>query len=165
MSGVRAPLLPVLDRVRQVLGPGTSKLPGLDLRPTSVTIIQQVWSNGQVGDGTPTVVSTLTLSAGALVRQVSEREVADSGGRLEVGDVSVERLTPAYGPSPIAPKGGGYAEAQLDPPVTDEGVENVYRLALQSGASGVAGDYRLVSFKRDDPLEYKLVLRRRATTP
>ena len=95
------------------------------------------------------------------------REVTESGGLYELGDVVCGPITPRY----TAPDGslGGFVEAQIAPAQFGSGVpagtEIVYRLAQQSGATGIEGDYELVRFRRDKTLRFELVLRRRLDTP
>ena len=157
---LRTALLPALDQIRSILGPS-----GLDLRPTSITVVQRFWSGGRRGVGTSTDTTVAAIPPFVKVRQVKQREVAESGGRYEIGDVIAGPITPAY-TNPTTGATGGFTEAQLDPPVTTQGVENVYILGQQSGATGIVGEYQLVDFKsRDRAFRFELVLRRRATSP
>src|SRR6185312_15424469 len=99
--------------------------------------------------GTPPLV----LPAGTKVRHVTQKEIAGSGGRYEDGDIKVSFITPQY-------DSGGFTQAQLAPVATQQGVEIVYRLDEQSGATGVSGDYSLVEFRRDANLHFELVIGR-----
>lgn len=157
---VRTTLLAALDYIRTTIPGPTS----FDVRPTSVSIQQWVWSNGLRGSGARTVVQVATLPAGTKVRHVTQREIANSGGRYESGDVRVGPITPTYAATGALPA-GGFTEQQLDPPVAAQGVENVYVLALQAGASGISGEYQLLQLERDRALHMSLVLRKRRTTP
>lgn len=161
--GVRDALLYALDKTRTILGPS----PGpMDLRPTSITIIARTWSGGVRGASAP-IDATLALPNYTKVRHLTLREIAGSGGLYENGDVIVGPITPQY----TAPDGsiGGFTEAQVAPaevsPGVSSGTEIIYRLALQSGATGIHGDYELVQFRRDRTLRLMIVLRRRLDTP
>lgn len=157
---VRTSLLAALDYIRTTIPGPTS----FDVRPTRVSVQQWVWSGGLRGSGARTVNTVAALPVGTKVRHVSQREIANSGGRYEAGDVRVGPITPTYSASGTLPA-GGFNEQQLDPPVRAQGVENVYLLSLQAGASGISGEYQLVNLERDRALHMTMVLRKRRTTP
>jgi hypothetical protein len=163
VSDPRPAILYALDQVRAVLGPNV-----MDQRSTSVTILTQSWSQGQRGAGLATIITTTSLPSYTKVRHVSLREIAQSGGLFEDDDVIVGPITPQYTFQVGAQlKTGGFTEAQLKPVLTvnDNGTQVIYRLALQSGATGIVGDYTLISFRRDRTYRFMLVLRRERTTP
>lgn len=150
---LRTALLRVADRVRAISGPTR-----LDQRPHQLTIITRTWSGGYKGTGTATE-SAVLLPPHFPIRQVSTREIASSGGRYELGDVAVDNITPEY----IDPRDGqtkGFNPNVLNPVVTRNGIEIVYRIAGPH-----AGDYQLVELQSWRPYSYRLVLRRRIDTP
>jgi hypothetical protein len=147
---LRTNLLRVADRVRALAGASR-----LDQRPHQLSIITREWSGGYKDAGQPTD-SVLALPPQFVVRQMSTREIASSGGRYELGDVAVDHITPEY----VDPRDGqakGFNPNVLDPVVTRNGVEIVYRL---SGPH--AGDYQLVGLESWRPYSYRVVLRRRS---
>jgi hypothetical protein len=159
--GVRNALLYALDQCRAILGPAV-----MDLRPSSIHVITRTWSGGVRG-GSAAVDVVLPLPNYTKLRHVSTREVTESGGLFEMGDIICGPITPQY----TAPDGtiGGFTEIQIAPaevsPGVPTGTEIIYRLAQQSGATGVNGDYECVQFRRDKTLRFELVLRRRIDTP
>lgn len=159
--GVRDAILYALDKTRAVTGPAY-----VDIRPTSISVITRVWSEGQRGAGYSTD-TTLTLPSFVKIRHVTQREIAASGGLYEMGDVIVGAITPRY-TAPDAST-GGFTELQVAPSTVGaglpEGTEIIYRLAQQSGATGIVGDYALVQFRRDRTYRFELVIRRRQDTP
>jgi hypothetical protein len=153
-------LLYAVDKCRTVLGPTV-----MDLRPTSISVITRNWSDGtDSGDGFPSD-TTLTLPNYTKVRHLSQREIAQSGGVYEDGDIIVGPITPQYTSPVDGVTTGGFTEAQLAPSVTAPAGEVVYRVAQQSGATGLSGDYARVEIRRDRTLRMMLVLRRMRTTP
>jgi hypothetical protein len=149
---LRTTLLQVSARLRALAGPAR-----MDQRPHRVSIITRTWSGGYRGAGASSETS-LDLPQDFIVRQVSTREIASSGGRYELGDVKVENITPAY----VASDGitGGFSPADLNPVVTRNGIEILYRIAGPH-----AGDYQLVELESWRTYGYDLVLRRRTDTP
>lgn len=133
------------DKVRAI-----ASRPGLDQRPTSVTIRTRTWLGGRRGAEGGTNDADLLLVPTPRVRELSTREIASSVGRYVAGDVMVEQITPAYA-------GGGYTEAQLAP-LTTTGNEIIYVLA-----GDVSGEFARVDLSTDDPHGWTLVLRRRRT--
>lgn len=149
----------IADALRMLSGPSV-----FDMRPTSVEIVQKTWSGGRRGNGRSTEIVVLALPNYTKVRQVTSREIASSGGRYEEGDLVIGPITPAY---PSLPHGytEGYTETQLVPRVAGQGQEIIYRMAQQSGATGIVGDMYLVEFKRDRVMRFELVVGRLRTTP
>jgi hypothetical protein len=150
---LRTNLVRLADRVRALTGPAH-----LDQRPHQLTIITREWSGGYKEAGVPTD-ALLALPPHFLVRQVSTREVASSGGRYELGDVAIENITPEY----VDPRDGqtkGFSPNVLSPSVARNGIEIIYRI---SGPH--AGDYQLVELQSWRPYAYRLLLRRRLDTP
>jgi len=156
--GIRDDLLFAVDTCRSILGP-----PIMDLRPTSIQIITRRWVTGVRGDPYPPTDAILALPNYTKVRHVTQREIASSGGLFEEGDIVLGRITPQY-TSPVDGTIHGFTEAQLAPPVT-AGQEVIYRLALQSGASGIHGDYSRIQLRRDRTLHFEIVVGRQRTTP
>jgi hypothetical protein len=151
-------LLFAVDVGRSITGPAV-----MDIRPTSVQIITRVWSEGFVGPpGYPVDGPIVTLPNYTKVREVTQREVAESAGLFEMGDIRIGRITPVY----THPDGSirGFTEQQLAPDITDQGTEVIYRVSLQSGSSGISGDYARVQLIRDHTLHMVLIVRRLLTT-
>lgn len=158
---------PTLDLVR-----GVPNL--LGLRPTAVTIETRVWAGGRIGRSTKTVQRQLQLApppaSGDVqgptpyykVRQVTQREIASSGGRYEQGTVVIGPITPYY----TRPDGttGGFLEADLNPVITSQGTEVVYVLTAVDTV-GINGEYVLVDLERDSGLHFIVFANRRRVTP
>lgn len=160
MTSPRNALLFAVDQCRHILGPSV-----MDLRPTSVQIITRAWDDpGRSINSTSADTVTLSLPNYTKVRHVSQREVAQSGGLYELGDLIVGPITPQF-VSPIDGTTGGFTEAQLAPVVTDPATEILYRVTQQSGATGINGDYARKDFKRDKTLRFMIVIGRKFTTP
>jgi hypothetical protein len=156
---LRTSILPGLAAIDAALG----NTQGLDLRPTTLTILQRSWSGGRRGVGNAAIVSTLALPP-IYIRHVTEREIAGSGGRYLQGDWMCGPIRPAW--TSLTGTQGGFVIAQLDPPVTTPGVENIYVFsATNPNAAGEVGENQLVQLHQDLALAFMLVLRRRATTP
>lgn len=154
---VRTAILPALDKVRSILGPTV-----MDLRPTSVTIVTRTWSGGRRGVGTASD-ATVALPTWVKVRMVTAREIAQSGGRYEQGDLRIGPITPAFTDS--LGNTGGFTEAQLAPKGA-QGVEIIYKLAQQAGASGIAAsEAYLVEMRRDKSFRFELIVGKLRTTP
>jgi hypothetical protein len=149
---LRNALLQMSDRLRALAGPER-----MDQRPHQLAILTRTWSGGYKEAGEATE-SALVLPQHFVVRQVSTRELAASGGRYEQGDVTVEGITPEY----VDREGNarGFSPLALDPRVTRNGVEIIYRVTGPH-----EGDYQLVELQSWRPYGYTLVLRRRSDTP
>jgi hypothetical protein len=145
---IRSALLKVADKVRAL-----PSRPSWDVWPTSLTIRVRTWEGGRIGTEGGTTDVDLVISPKPRVKDVSQREIAGSGGRYEAGDVRVGPITPQYA-------GGGYTPAQLAPPVGSNGVEVLYVLS-----GGISGEYGRVDLQTDHSLSYWLVLRRKRSTP
>ena len=151
-------ILPALDAVRGIPA-------ALGMRPTKLVVLHRTWSGGIRNRGVATDEPTATLSKYP-IRHVSEKLIASSGGRYVDGDVIVKNVTP-YFPATATSPAGGYTLAQLDPPCSAQGVENVYRLSAdqEASAAGIAGDYRLIDIARDRAGHFTMHLRALRTTP
>ncbi len=145
---LRTSLLKTVDTVRAVLSKSS-----IDERTTSVTIRTRTWTGGRVGADGGTSDSDVTLTPRPRVKELSQREIAGSGGRYQAGDVRVGPITPAW-------SSGGYTAAQLAPVITANGIEILYVLA-----GGIAGEYSRVDLETARSHSYFLVLRRLRATP
>jgi hypothetical protein len=177
---LRTALLPALDAIDSILGPST-----LDLSATRLTIITRSWDGGRRNSGSSVDGPVTEIPNWVPVRHVTQREIAGSGGRYEQGDVKVGPIRPAFGNQgygcrsagrrgrpPGAPvptvlgASGGFTPEQLNPTVTEDGIEVIYRLTPNHpNTTGIAGDYQLLDFQRDQPFEFYLVVGRERTTP
>jgi hypothetical protein len=161
MSSFGDDLLEIVDDGRAILGPDD-----LDLRPTRVAIITRTWSGGVRGDGYSTDTSLL-LPDYTKVRNITSsrsfREMAGTGGLFELSDLVVGPVTPQFVDSDGVTR--GFTEAELAPPVSNPGVEIIYRMTGQSAAAGINGDYYRIHIQRDRRLRFLLVVGRERTTP
>jgi hypothetical protein len=133
----------------------------LDLAPTVVSIITRRWSGGRPMTGTYGD-SVLNLPRWLCVEEISNREVAQSGGTFVTGDLRIGPIRPSWnsGCSGIS-QSGGFTEEQLRPTVNDESVQIIYRMTQAHGlGTGWSGDYDVVELNRDEPLEFYLIVRR-----
>lgn len=144
---LRTSLLPVVDTLRALTGPGA-----LDIRTAQLTIRRRVWSGGEIGAGTATDTD-LVLPKQYRVENLTSKEIASSGGRFEDGAIRVGPITPDYGT-------GGYTPAMLKPAVTTDDTEIVYVLT-----GHVAGEYALAQLQTTKPFSTYMVLNRKRTTP
>lgn len=145
---LRASALKIANKLRAL----PSK-PALDVYTTKVTIRTRTWAGGRVGlEGGSSDVDAV-IRPRPKVRDISQREVAGSGGRYQAGDVKVGPITPRH-------SGGGYSEAQLAPSASANGTEILYVLE-----GGVTGEYLRVDLQTDRAFSYWLVLRRKRSTP
>lgn len=126
---------------------------GVDIYTTSVTIRTKTWTSGRRGAEGPVTTSDVVLTPRPKVREIKQREIADSGGRYESGDVKIGPVTPSNAV-------GGYTPSQLTPRATASGIEYVYVLS-----GGITGEYKLVELVSDRALSYYLVVRRSRITP
>lgn len=129
---LRTSLLPVVHAIRAIAGPTA-----LDQRPNSLALIQRVWSGGRKGQGTPTDTTLITFPGYLPIHQLSEKDVAASGGRYKDSDIAVSRIVPYD-----ATSGVGYTGAQLDPTVNSDGTEFIYVVT-----GPLAGEYSLVEIR------------------
>ena len=144
---LRTDLLPVVDTLRALTGPGV-----LDIRTAQLTIRTRVWSGGTVGEGSPTD-SDLVIPKQYKVAHLSAKEIASSGGRFEDESLKFGPITPAF-------TGGGYAPNDLKPVVTTDDTEVIYSLSGQT-----SGEYALAALHTEQPFSYMLYLNRKRTTP
>ena len=129
----------------------------MDQRPHRLSILTRTWSGGHKEAGEASEAE-LVLPQHYVVRQVTTREIASSGGRYEMGDVIVEGITPEYVGRDGEPR--GFSPLALSPLVTVNGVEILYRLTGPH-----EGDYQLVELQSWRPYAHHLVLRRRSDSP
>ena len=106
----------------------------LDLAPVQAAVVTRKWSRGQMKRGTPGETE-VRLPEWITVKAMSVREIAQSGGRFEVGDLKLGPLRPKFGY-------GGFTLEELDPSVSDgyddESAEYFYRVR-QTHREGAAG--------------------------
>lgn len=93
----------------------------MGLRDTAVTLRRRVWPGGYRGEGTPVDTDTL-IEPAPHVKELTTREISQSGGRFEVGDVRIGPITPKH-------DDGGYSKEELSPTATANGTEYFYVLA------------------------------------
>lgn len=144
---VRKALLPVAEQLRALSGPSV-----FDIRTTGLIVRKRTWVGGRVGMAGGHTDEDLELPRHYRARHVTVRELAASGGLLQMGDVRFGPVTPAF-------EGGGYTPEQLNP----EGSTGVEIIHVLTGA--MAGEYRLIALESDRPFRYELLLRRMRTTP
>jgi len=140
---VRTAILPVMDRIRTLLG-----VDGLDLRTTTVTQRIRSWSGGdygpEVGLGTPTDTDL-------------ELEPRPRVKRLPNGDVEVGPITPYY----TGTTTGGYTVAQLNPDISSEANAGKHVFWILDGPNGTHY-YQLVAI--DTTKNFRYMLRLTPTT-
>ena len=151
----RSAILPALSAADAVIGM-------LDLAPTVVSIVTRRWSGPEIREGSygDTV---LRLPRWLVVEEISNREVMQSGGRFNIGDLKVGPIRPYFtdGGCSGPPHPGGFTASQLKPVIEDQTTEILYRCQQAHGlGTGWSGDYGLVELIREDPLEFFLVIRR-----
>lgn len=144
---LRDSLVTLADGVRALLLPSR-----MDQAPHLLTIRTRAWSGGVRGLGTPTDTD-LVMPQKLPIRLVSVHEVSDSGGMLEMGDISVRHITPSNGAV-------GFTPDQLKPPITTDGTERIYVITGPH-----AGEYEIVELQTWRNYSYGLILRRRITDP
>lgn len=143
-ANLRTSLLPVMQAARGIID-------DLGFRTSDVVIRTRTWV-GARSAGADYVDELLPLTnPRPRVRVLSTREVAASGGRYEMGDLRIDKITPYF----AGPPAGGYTPAQLDPPVSSENVEVTY---VVTGA--FAGEYALEANNTDRALGYSVVVKR-----
>lgn len=157
VSTFREDMLELANDIRRDV-PGS-----LDLRQQhKLEIIIRTWNDGRPGtpggsvDTAPgdATKTSLELVERYKVRQVTTREINESGGRLEEGDIRVGPITPTNG------AGVGYTTSQLAPSTSSVSVEVIYKL---SGPH--QGYYRRVFLDSTSDVSWFLVLRRTARQP
>ena len=106
-------------------------------------------------------MSTLLRPRRWPVRQLSQREIAGSGGKYNEGDIRVSDISPAY----VSHGGGGFTPLQLDPsigfPKPCNDTEILY--LLDGDQTGI---FSLVSLDTSsDPTAWSMVLRNTRLSP
>lgn len=144
-------MLGVLDAVTDVLLPAN-----LDQFPHQVTVRTRTWTGGMRGADGGHTDADLVLPQKYPVHQVTTRDIEGSGGLCEAGDIMVEGIVPGDAANP----GVGFTPEQLTPVNTNPAVDIYY---VVTGSHN--GEYALGYLDSSDTYEYKLVLRRRNTTP
>jgi hypothetical protein len=109
----------------------------LDQRPNTLALYRRDWSGGRKGMGTATDTLLIQFPDYLPVHEMSEADIANSGGRYKVGSLAVSRILPFD-----ATSGLGYTPAQLDPAVDTDGVEFVYVVT-----GPCAGEYTLAEIR------------------
>lgn len=160
----RTVVLPALDTIDSIAGPNY-----LDIRTTTCQIIKRVWTSGIIGKGGPTgFVDTVVVSLPNYIRirHLTEREIANSGGRYELGSVVIGPVRPQW--TAFDGTTGGFSQSQLAPN-GDQGTAIIHRLTPLDPAdiatTGIAGDYRVKDIKRDRSMRFMLFANRQSTTP
>jgi hypothetical protein len=90
------------------------------------------------------------------VRQLTEREIASSGGRFRDGAIEISSITPAYD---TGTDSGGLGEADLRP----SGSKDVEVMFVLSG--DVSGEFRLEKLVTSNALNTRVFANRLRTTP
>jgi hypothetical protein len=145
------------DSIRGLLLPETQG--GLDVVQSQLTINTILWNGGRPGsDGGFSTVASTQLKQQYPVMPLTTREVAESGGRYEMGMIKFGPVTPAYTDS--LGVSGGYTESQLLPSSPDDAHEIVYSIVGQH-----QGDYQAIELQSNRPYSFFLVLKRRLTSP
>lgn len=131
----------------------------LDQAVHQLTIRTRTWRGGsidaEVASGPAYTDQDLVVPKKYVIRQVTTREVDQSGGRFEMDALRVKGLVPhdpANGPI-------GFTPAQLAPKPAP-GQEIIYVITGPH-----AGEYALGELRTDRTYGYELVLTRRNTTP
>jgi hypothetical protein len=129
-------------------------------RASQVTIRVRRWSGGRLGIGIATDTDDV-MPRRWPVRQLSQREIASSGGKFNDGDIRVSDISPAY----VSHGGGGFSPARLDPsvlfPKPNSDAEVFYLLDGDQ-----TGTFTLVSLDTaSDPVSWSMVLRNTRLTP
>ncbi len=148
---LRSAMLKVANTIR-----GIPSKASIDVYTTAVTVRVRTWAGGRIEADGGYSDSDTVITPRPYVRELTQREIAGSGGRYTAGDVRVDGITPFHAGN----AGIGYTEAQIAPVATTNGVEILYVL---SGA--IAGEYMRIDLATDDPIEFVLVLRRKRATP
>jgi len=122
---------------------------------TQVTIQVRRWTEGHLGAGDFVVLRQTVLPKRFPVRQLSQREVSNSGGTYQEGDLVVSDISPPY----TSHGGGGFSVEQLDPSTTlpkpNNDIEILY--LLEGDQKGV---FSLVSLdSASDPTAWSMLLR------
>lgn len=130
-------------------------------RASQVTIRTRVWAGGGRNGIEPHTDTDLVMPRRWPVKQLSQREVAGSGGKYNDGDIRVSDISPAY----VSHGGGGFTPQQLDPsmllPKPCNDTEILY--LLDGDQTGI---FSLVSLDTSsDPTAWSMVLRNTRLSP
>jgi hypothetical protein len=128
---------------------------GAFMRKTSVVVRTRTWSGDRPGEGV-SVDNDLALPGYVNIREISAKEIASSGGRFRVGDLEIGPITPPYS---VATGSGGISGAELRP----SPAPNAEVFFVLTGE--LSGEYKLVKAMTTGALSYRVVARRRRTTP
>ena len=161
-------ILPALDAIRAIGG-------NLGLRPFTVTIKVRTWLGGtRPGLGQRSDVDTvLTNLSGAnaqpvMVRYLTTREIAASGGKYRDRDLNVGPMTPAYAATVLILPAGGFSDSQIDPAPVTNAVELFYLVkgpGYPPSANAASGIIHDKIAEEVTALHYSLVLRSTGRTP
>ncbi len=144
----------IADDLRSLAGPDN-----FDIRVVKLTILQRSWNGGRrfaQGGFIDTVWADLPQNYRS--RHVNSREVSESGGTYELGDVKFGPITPQWdvGTGPT----GGWSIQSLHPSADDNGIEYIFRLTGEH-----PGDYILLDLDNFKAFSTYLILRRTEVTP
>lgn len=146
---LRQSLLPVMHAARGIID-------DLGFRTSDVVVRTRRWVGERSADGDYVDELLPLANPRPRVRAPTGNEIASSGGKLESGDVVIDKITPRF----AGPPAGGYTPDQLDPPVSEDSVEVTY---LISGA--FSGEYALKWSNVDRALGYSVVVTRTIRAP
>ena len=148
-ANLRTSLLPVMHAARGIID-------DLGFRTSDVVIRTRTWIGARSVDGAYNDEELALANPRPRVRTLSTRGIAASGGRYELGDLRIDKLTPYFS----GPPAGGYTPAQLDPPVASDDVEERYVVSR-----AFAGEYVVESGTFDRALGYSVVVKRTNAVP
>lgn len=156
-TDLRNRLLPMVDVIRGIPG-------RLGLRLYTVTVRVTTWSGAAAGVGTPTITETgIKLDLGTYptrVRQVTQQEIAASGGLYQAQDMIVGPITPPYTGSAT----DNDAISVFEPPVGASPTEIIFKLT-GPGLPTTGAWYEKVSQDVSKSFRYTFVLRKLAVQP
>jgi len=128
----------------------------IPIRTTQVIVRTRVWPQRIKQPNTSPRDYDLVMPLRYLVRYLTSKEIAASGGRYTTEDVRWGPITPLYAGTSGS---GGYSIAQLNP-AADTHTEILYMLS-----GGITGEYRLDNIDTAKPFRYMLTLIRNRPTP
>lgn len=143
-----------LDCVRQANEQALSGCVAEYITTTSIRIVVREYE-GRAGDGTYAEEEIAVLDHYP-VREISDREVASSGGLYESGDIKVEMITKPFTVGLVT---GGYTDAQLRPASNFDPRDNSKRV-FYIATGDINGFYSLIALHSDDVVAWSMVLRR-----
>jgi hypothetical protein len=145
----------IADTLRELTGPDV-----FDIRIDRLTILQRTWNGGRRGaHGGFVDVVWADLPQIYRAKHLNAREVAESGGTYEMGDIKFGPITPQWDTGAGGTVGGWSLEA-LHPSAQVNGVDYIFRLEGEH-----PGDYKLVDMDNFKAFSSYLVLRRTLTAP